>query len=321
MFAKARDVSHVTAVLLALFVTFLWSTSWVIIKIGLQDIPPLTFAGLRYMLAFCCLLPVWAASRGKIPNPKFQIPNADRSGRWILGLGRWGLALRLVGLGFVGYAVTQGAQFVGLAYLPAVTLTLLLGMTPIVVSLLGLALLGERPSGQQWVGVGVALLGTLIYFYPVQIPAGQVIGLVVGLIGLAANSVSAVLGRGVNRGAALRPLTVTVVSMGVGATVLLAAGLLVQGLPELSLRHWAMIGWLAVVNTALAFTLWNMSLRTLTAMESSVINNTMSVQIPLLAVVFLGETISGRGLVGLAVTVVGTLLVQFGRRRGRGLGN
>jgi drug/metabolite transporter (DMT)-like permease len=96
--------------------------------------------------------------------------------------------------------------------------------------------------------------------------------------------------------------------------MLLTAGLLAQGMPVLSLKHWAMIGWLAMVNTALAFTLWNVSLRTLTAMESSVINNTMSVQIPLLAFVFLGERISGRGLVGLAVAVVGTLLVQFGRR-------
>ena len=46
---------HVTAVFQALFVTFLWSTSWVLIKIGLVDIAPLTFAGLRYGLAFLCL--------------------------------------------------------------------------------------------------------------------------------------------------------------------------------------------------------------------------------------------------------------------------
>ena len=36
-----------TAVLHALLVTFLWSTSWVLIKLGLQNIPALTFAGLR----------------------------------------------------------------------------------------------------------------------------------------------------------------------------------------------------------------------------------------------------------------------------------
>ncbi|MCA9978373.1 MAG: EamA family transporter, partial [Anaerolineales bacterium] len=50
--------AHTRAVLTALFVTFLWSTSWVLIKIGLQNIPALTFAGLRYFLAFLLLLPL-----------------------------------------------------------------------------------------------------------------------------------------------------------------------------------------------------------------------------------------------------------------------
>lgn len=48
---------HLIAILQALFVTFLWSTSWVLIKFGLVDIPALTFAGLRYGLAWLCLLP------------------------------------------------------------------------------------------------------------------------------------------------------------------------------------------------------------------------------------------------------------------------
>ncbi|HEU4864167.1 MAG TPA: EamA family transporter, partial [Candidatus Limnocylindria bacterium] len=50
---------HVLAVLQALFVTFLWSTSWVLIKIGLDDLDlkPLSFAGLRYALAALILLP------------------------------------------------------------------------------------------------------------------------------------------------------------------------------------------------------------------------------------------------------------------------
>ena len=48
--------SHTMALLQALLVTFIWSLSWVFIKIGLQGIPPITFAGLRYVLAFTCLL-------------------------------------------------------------------------------------------------------------------------------------------------------------------------------------------------------------------------------------------------------------------------
>src|SRR3990170_3529980 len=50
---------HVLAVLQALLVTFLWSTSWVLIKIGLDDLDlaPLSFAGLRYAVAAAVLLP------------------------------------------------------------------------------------------------------------------------------------------------------------------------------------------------------------------------------------------------------------------------
>jgi len=56
---------HTRAVLQALFVTLLWSSSWVLIKQGLEDIPALTFAGLRYVLATICLLPL-AIRRGAL---------------------------------------------------------------------------------------------------------------------------------------------------------------------------------------------------------------------------------------------------------------
>ena len=123
---------------------------------------------------------------------------------------------------------------------------------------------------------------------------------------------SAILGRAINRTGDLRPLTVTTISMGVGAALLLAVGMATQTLPQLDWQSWAIVAWLAVVNTAFAFTLWNLSLHTLTATESSVINNTMGVQIPVLAVLFLGEQLTGRQIIGLAVAIIGTLFVQFG---------
>ncbi|MAT99366.1 MAG: hypothetical protein CL608_19680 [Anaerolineaceae bacterium] len=291
--------SHFTAVFQALFVTFLWSTSWVLIKIGLVDIPALTFAGLRYGLAFVCLLPVFFRSGGVA-----EVRQLNCSG--------W---LGLLGLGLIFYALTQGAQFLGLAYLPAVTVNVMLGFTSVVVALLGLGLLGERPSRWQWLGMFVALGGGLLYFYPVQIPRAQMVGFVAAAIGVLANAGSAVLGRSINRARWLRPLTITTVSMGVGSTILLVAGITTQGLPTLSWQSWAIIGWLAVVNTAFAFTLWNVSLRTLSAMESSIINNTMAVQIPILAVLFLGERLNGREAAGLVVAIIGALLVQLGRRK------
>jgi drug/metabolite transporter (DMT)-like permease len=268
---------HLRAVFQALFVTLLWSTSWVLIKIGLQDIPALPFAGLRYTLAFMCLLP-------------FAIRSRQLTRLRGLSSGTWA---RLILLGLLFYSVTQGAQFLSLFYLPALTTSLLLSFTTIIVALLGILLLGERPTMVQWGGTGLYLIGVSVYFYPVSLPSGEVIGLIVAGVGVLANALSSILGRHVNRGGQLEPMTVTVVSMGGGAVLLLAGGVLVQGLPHLTPMNWAIILWLAVVNSALAYTLWNHTLRTLSAMESSIINNTMLFQIALLAWAFLGERLSG----------------------------
>jgi drug/metabolite transporter (DMT)-like permease len=290
---------HITAVLQALLVTFIWSMSWVLIKIGLTDIPPLVFAGLRYFLAFLILLPLFL--RSPQARTLTQLPRRT-----------W---LQLIVLGVIYYTVTQGTQFIGLFYLPAVTLNLMLSFTTVAVALFGIPLLGERINGRQWLGIVVAIAGTLIYFYPLQFPASLLIGLIIGVINVLANAASSLLGRATNRENHLSPLTITIITMGIGSTLLLATGIATQGFPVLSWQNWAIIGWLALVHTAFAFTLWNRTLRTLPAVESSIINNTMAIQIPILAVVFLGETISGRELVGLGVVIVGTVVVQMGRRR------
>ena len=287
--------SHSIAVLQALFVTFLWSSSWVLIKFGLEEIPALTFAGLRYSLAFLILAPFVLGSR--------ELRSS------LIGLSTAGW-LRLVALGLLFYTLTQGAQFVGLVYLPAVTVSLFLSFTPALVALMGIPLLSENPAPKQWGGMLLYLIGALVYLLPVEIPLAAA-GLAAAVIGLLANAGSSILGRSVNREEHLHPLVVTVVSMGIGALVLLAVGLTSQGLPSLSWKSWGLIVWLAAVNTALAFTLWNHTLRRLTAVESSLINNTMLIQIALLAWVFLDEPLSPKGVAGIILAAVGVLAVQL----------
>jgi drug/metabolite transporter (DMT)-like permease len=46
-------------------------------------------------------------------------------------------------------------------------------------------------------------------------------------------------------------------------------------------------------------------------MESSIINGTMLIWIPLFAVLFLGESISGKEIMGLVAAGAGTLIVQL----------
>lgn len=287
---------HLKAALQALLVTFLWSTSWVLIKIGLRDLPALSFAGLRYLLAFLVLLP-------------FALRPAARIRLRELTPRRWG---SLIVLGLLLYSVTQGAQFVSLVYLPAATASLLLSFTPVLVALIGAAVLHERPTWLQWVGILLYLAAVGLFAQPqAGKPSGVGLGYVIALVGVLANALAAVLGRQVNRDRTLDPLTITTISMGVGSVVLFAAGLLLQGLPRLTLTNWLIVLWLAGINSAFAFTLWNRTLQELSAMESSLINNTMLFQIALLAWIFLGEALSVLQWLSLGVAVVATVLVQI----------
>lgn len=285
-----RRPAYRRALLLALFVTVLWSSSWVIIRIGLDDegLDPITFAGLRYAVAAIVLAGV-----------TFGTPRARAA---VKSLSRGDLGMLAV-LGVSFFTLTQGAQFIALDNQPAATSSLVLSMTPLVVVFVSGHALGEPPEIRHVVGALLVAAGAGLYF------AGSLgatlVGMSAAVVGLAANAGSSLLGRSVNRSPRSMPLVTTTLSMGIGASLLLAGGAAVEGIPDLSAAAWVIVVWLAVVNTALAFTLWNMSLRHLTATESSVINNTMLVQIAILGWLFLSETPSLIQLVGIAIVTVG----------------
>ncbi|MCE1253755.1 MAG: DMT family transporter [Anaerolineae bacterium] len=296
---------HLIAILQSIFVTVLWSSSWVLIKIGLRgdQLPALTFAGLRYVLAFICLIPFVFFSR----KQRAELRGLTRR-EWV------NLALS----GVVIYSLTQGLQFLSLAYLPAAMVSLLLNLTPVLVALLGIFFLRELPTPLQWVGVVITALGILIYFSPADLPAIQWTGFIFAVLCTLFNTASSIMGRAMNHHSRLSPLMITFVSMGAGSILLLLSGIIFQGVGALTWSDWLIIIWLAVVNTAFAFTLWNNTLRVLSAVESSILNSLMLPMIAVLAVVFLNENLDARQIGGLALSCVGILLVQvknskFGR--------
>ena len=296
--ANKSENHHARAAFQALFVTFLWSTSWVLIKIGLKaNLPPITFAGLRYTLAFFFLfIFITAINR--------EYLSAIRE----LSVKTWG---ELILLGVLFYAITQGAQFVSLASLPAATLTLLLNLTSILIAIYNKMTGKEQPSFFQWGGIFLSVFGAMVYFLPIAIEKGQIPGLIAGLIGLTANAASAIYGRHINSRGNLTPVVVTTISMGVGGLIMLVTGGITQGFGSLNNQQWTIIFWLALINTAFAFTLWNKTLQTLTAVESSIINGTMLPQIAILAWLFLGEPLNTKQIIGMILVGIGTLIVQI----------
>ena len=298
-----RQQTQVRAVLTALFVTFLWSSSWVLIRWGLDEeaLEPITFAALRYGLAALVLI-VWVVSRKSSRTDLFRLNRAS--------------FIQIVVLGLVFYALTQGAQFVAIDNQPAATTSLVLSWTPMLVALAGGWSIAESSSSRQLGGTLLVVAGAWFYF------AGDLgataAGMAAALIGLGANVASSLLGRHLNRQNSVPPVVLTALSMAVGAAILTMGGVAIEGIPVISARAWFIILWLAVINTAFAFTLWNKSLRRLSALESAAVNNTMLIQIAVLAWIFLDEPLGFREALGILLVTLGTLLTQtifMSRRR------
>jgi drug/metabolite transporter (DMT)-like permease len=271
--------AHTKAIFLAVFITFLWSTSWILIKFGLRnELPALSFAGLRYTTAFVCLSIFVFAN----PNERANLKRLSRTD--------WGwLAL----LGLIVITLTQGAQFISLSYLPANMVSLILNTTSMFVGLAGIYFLKESPSRLQWLGIALTLAGVGVYFLPLSVSGVLGVGLLAAMLTMLGNTASSLLGRKVNLHGHLSPLIVTFVSMGIGSIMLLAIGAATQGLGHPSLGDWGIIAWLATVNTAFAFTVWNYTMQTLTAVESSIINSLMMPQIAIMAWLFLATIPAG----------------------------
>ena len=295
--------SRIKAILLAILVVIIWSTSWILLKSGIQGIPTLTLNGLRYTLAFLVMIPFLF-----LPNFRQHIAEMNRRD--------W---KDLLVLGIVFIALTQGTMALSLTYLPATTASLIVNCTPLFVAFFGIGFLNERPQVWQWIGLLVNLLGIFLFFFPLQKQDGNTLGLVIAFTCLLFNTAGALLSRRINRDARLNAYIVSTVSIGVGGILMLLAGFMIFGIPAIRLEGAGLLIWLAVVNTAVAFPLWNTSLQTLTAMESNIISNTMLIFVAIFAFLLIGEQLTTQQILGLVLTAIGAILVQIQVRSGKGL--
>ena len=284
--------NRLLAVLEALLVTFLWSSSYVLVKVGLQEIGPLTLVAYRYTVASLVLLPL-ALSRGHGALLRER-----------------GIPLRLGVLGFLGITAAQGLQVLGLFLLPAVSVTFLLNFTPITVLALGVVALNERPTRLQLAGIAMTVAGAALFFND-PLASASLPGILISLLSGVGWGAYIVLGRRLSIGDQVPVLGLTAFSMAGGTVLLLAAAFLFEGFTVVSLAGWGIILWLGVVNTALAFFMWNQALGRLEAFEISVLQNTMLIQIAVLAWVFLGERFALAKVPAMALVFLGALSVQL----------
>lgn len=285
--------------LIALLVTMIWSSSFVIVKFGLETLGPLTIAGLRYTLGALALLPFMFLRREQ---------------RRPISRDLW---LRLTLIGISSYTIGNGALFWGLKYIPATTGSFLMGLIPLLVMIGGAVFLKELPAGWQILGVLISLVGSGIFFWGGLEP-GQPLGIAIlgaGLVGFMAFSL---LGRGIARERSLDTLALTTYPLIIGGLITICLALIVEGLPHFTSRSIWVVLWLALVNTSLGYLLYNHALRDLTALEMNMVMNLTPLFTALISWILLGESLARSQGLGMLVMIVGVVLVQRGKNWGNG---
>jgi drug/metabolite transporter (DMT)-like permease len=287
-------------ILLVWLVTCLiWSTVWLFIKLGLRDLPPVSFAGIRLLVALLVLLPVIRARRITLPRGARDLRLIAVTGFLLLGLNYglvfWGAQHISSGLTAVLQAATPvfGLAFVG-RFLPdeRVTLAKLCAM------LLGVAGVAVIFSNQLEIAGWPALWG-----------CAAVTG------GALCVALSYVLVKA--RGGHLHPLVLTAGQMICGLVPLLAYGLAWEGSPfEFRWTYTAAFSllYLALAGSVAAFALNYWLLQRVDATKILLMSIVEPPLALLLGAAVLGETLTARALWGgvCILISVGLLLLRTG---------
>ena len=272
----------------------IWSSTWIAIKWGLQDLPPISFAAIRFLIAIVGLL---AVSIGRVP----LLPR--NRGDWLI----------LAFTGVVMFAVNYGLLFWGELHVSSGLAAVLQAIIPVAGMIFAHWLLPSEPMRwQRVVGALLAVVGVTLICGRLLDNGGMLtfwagLGIVIGGAGAAFSNV--LLKR---RALEVAPAIIAAWQMIFGTIPLLAFGLMHDGNP---LRfHWSLLAiaclfYLAIIGSALAFLLlyW--------LLPRMPVNNlqTISLITPPGAVAigwfFGGETFSLWSLVGGALVLAGVWMI------------
>lgn len=226
-------------VLVYVAIAFLWGSTWSVVRLGLEHLPPLLFAGVRMVLAAALLAPF-----------------AIRGGAWRVLAGEAGPGIALVGIFQI--AVPYGLMFAAQQWVPSGLAAILFATFPVWIALVARLLLpGERLTP---VKIASALLGIsgIVVLQARQLGGVEGSGLLAlgSLLIVLASIVVAIANVLVRRHLlAVSALAMTAGQTALGGAALLLASLLLERSRDASFAPEALaaLAYLAVFGTALTY--------------------------------------------------------------------
>jgi drug/metabolite transporter (DMT)-like permease len=278
----------------------IWGSTWLAIKLGLRDLPPLSFAGIRFALAAVILFGIVWMKRARLP---------ETPGEWKLLAYTGGLTITL------NYALV----FWGEQYITSGLAAVLSAMVPLFgFPIAHRYLASERLTAPKVLGVLLGLCGVAIVCSG-QLGVGGPLAFwaSVGIIlAAAATAHAGVLIKA--KGTQLEPSVIAGVQMAGGCIPLLMGGLLLEGNP-LSF-HWTPLAWaalayLTILGSVAAFLMYYWLIRHTSVSWVMMIPLVTPLVAVVIGMVFAGEAVGWHTALGGAAIISGVgLAVLKGER-------
>lgn len=284
--------------LLALLVVVVWGLNFVVIKVGLHNMPPLMLAGLRFLLvAFPALLFV---ARPKIPF------------RLLLG---YGLTISFGQFAFLFSAIKFG--------MPAGLASLVLQAQAFFSIILGAFVFGERLQGKQFAGITLAVFGVLVLI------EGSLTGQDVSMLGffltLAAalcwasgNIFNKIIMQHESRPAVMSLVVwsalIPIVPFMLVSLLLDGPEVMLQSLVEIDMTTILSLVYLAFIATIVGYGIWGSLLGRYETWRVAPLSLLVPVVGLASAAVLLGERLTGLQMVGAVLIMAGLFINVFGLR-------
>lgn len=277
-----------------LILSLIWGSTWLFIKLGLENLPPITFAGIRFVIA-CAILFVLIRARG------IALPDNSRD---------WGL-LALTGV--LSFCLNYGLVFWGEQYISSGLAAVLQATLPafgLVIAHFHLP--GERMTWSKIFGVVLGFSGVAVVFSnQLAIAGGKALA---GSIALVLSAFFAAYSNVLVKayGRKLEPAILSGGQMFFGLIPLLLIGIPLEGNPFRF--HWTPMAlvallYLAVVGSVIAFMLYYWLVHNMDVTKTMLISLVTPVVAVVLGMVVLGEDLSWRTVAGGIMIMVGVRFV------------
>ncbi len=316
--AASRRVALID--LLLLLMTLIWGTNYAIVKHAFTEMDPQAFNALRMIVASATFAAVIAWAHGRAARLARAGGGAVSSlvsvfnTRERLTPREW---LWLAGLGVIGQCLYQYCFIAGLSQTSVANSALLVAVTPVLIALT-LALSGREPVGWgHWAGAALSIAGIYI-----------VVGGGAGLNGSSLRGDLTMLlavvcwtAYTLGSGPLMRrhsPVGVTGLSMIIGSLLyvpLVSGHLRTIDVAAVSAATWISIVYSALFSLCVAYTIWYAAVREIGSARTSIYSNLVPVVAMLTAVLFLGDVLSPRKLLGAAAVLAGIALTRMGTGR------